>query len=615
MNNNQFPNNGFLNSDFQNMNNGSLTNQYQDIDFNQTGFEKEKKPFPIKLILLILLGIIVIGIIVFLIIHFVTKDKPGDYEDMLVAATQEYYNIYQDELPDVHGKCHTITLNDLYLNNLINNDVKTKLEKKNCNNDDTIIKVCRLESGNFHYNVSLSCDKSLSVNYGDWQIGSEGNLVTNRSDVRFSFLVQQAEIPIDIENIPNEEYFEDEIPYEAGTYTTVGEQTLYRYRDKTYKWYTENIYYYPNDETNKNKVNQYYLKAPNSTYNNKGESATVYRWYIGANELYNNGEYVSEAPEIYSVRGKQGTSVTYASTDKPEQKSYRTIKNAYIYRTRKVQSTDELVSVDYYCKNEDTGHKWVNAGTPWVSSGNPCNDEASGEVGTYKIDGYMCYWINDKTGKKTKSQTWRDTPCEDKYYYVNESVNEGYTTKWQADDCGYNANAKPYICDRRMGYVYTDQVWQWSTPSYKVYLPNNNDKITYYKLSPTAKAIKDMKTETTGYKWYKIVTNILGYYKTQPQSDAKKLAGSDSWTVWSEYQLTKEVESATRQVEERKKLTIKRTASDDTNWINVTDGYVSEAEAIAKVKELGYEVETLKDILELPNINYTLRLEYRNQTK
>lgn len=56
----------------------------------------------------------------------------------------------------------------------------------------------------------------------------------------------------------------DEIPFE--NYKILKETTYYRYRDKNWKWEGDIRYYYPQNKSNTELVEEYYKESPNPDY-------------------------------------------------------------------------------------------------------------------------------------------------------------------------------------------------------------------------------------------------------------------------------------------------------------------------------------------------------------
>lgn len=594
------------NNNINNININNTKNNF-DNDFEyetvpQYDFEKQKKPISKKLLIIILIAILLSGL-VFIVVKFVLKkDNKLEYETVLIDATKKYYN--QNKTDDEYGNCSTLTLDEIKNNKLITDD-KLKIFK-DCDSEKTFVKRCVLSDNSYHYTPTLTCGKKLTTTYEEFKIGNEKSLIANKTDIKFMYSVKQT--TLSKTDNKEEEFFEDEIPYEKGTYEVISEKKLYSSRKKSTYWYTEEKQFYPNDETIESKVNSYYTSAPNSTYNNKGQQATVYKWFVGSKQVYNNGEYLSESPSSpYTVKGEEGSSKIYAVTSYPtylQQKSYRTIESGNIYRTRAVESTNVLQKTLYQCKNPNNNFYYNDSETP-------CNTEEDTIQGTTSISGYYCIWNNNKTGVEIHSESWTTTECGNTYNYVNEGSNDGWST-WHIESCNYNSNARPYICDRATGYIVTDRVWKWYTPSTKTYYNDSINTKTYYKLSPSAQAIKDESTSTTGYTWYKKATKSLGYSDTKPTSNA--LNGGTSWTDWSDYTETPITAIKNKQeVRERKKITLKLLIDSNSTWSEISNGYVTEDEVINIVKQKGFDVKSLSDIDKIPNIKYEIIIYYRNQ--
>ena len=566
---------------------------------------EKKKKNPIKLAIILGVVGIILAIGGFLGYKSLNKSQIEKYNNIITSGAKEYYAANSDDLPKAYGECKVVTLNELLTKELLSTSDTELFTGKNCDKEITSVRVCKLENGDYHYIPKLSCKgNDFNTKYNDWKEGSDSDLTAN-SDVEFSFLVQQMEVPVNLDNIKDETFWEDEIPYKQGEYTKTGEQIYYRFREKTYKWYVDNNKYYPKNETNVNKVSQYYPTQPHKDYNKKSAGVTAYRWYIGANQVYNNGAYSPEPQGVFTVKGEAGPDVVVATTDIPIPKSYRTIETGQtIYRLRALDSTDVVQSIQYQCTNTGSGTN--------LTSSSPCNDSLAIEAGTTTITGYKCVWKNDKTGAMKNDSSFHSYICEDIYFYKNfNNGNEGYG-EWQVANCGYSATAKPYLCDRKTGaYIYTDRVFKWYTPATKTFINDTFGNPVYYTESPTAQALKDSGTATTAYKWYKSEKQDLGLSKTQPQSNAKKEEGIH-YTNWSDYSLTKPTPTEGKEIQERRKLTIKKTASESTAWKNVTDTYVSETEAIAAVNNLGNNITSLLDILELPSFRYLVKVKYRN---
>lgn len=190
---------------------------------------------------------------------------------------------------------------------------------------------------------------------------------------------------------------------------------------------------------------------------------------------------------------------------------------------------------------------------------------------------------NSQTGK-FENTLISTTKCEERnsdtfkntanIYYTCDGVNQvskgsecSKFSDWTTTKCESNSKTG-VVCEKKTGYTYTDKVWQWyKETTVKSYYPSGatsaNKENTYYVSSPIKGAIKDTSTKATAYKFYK---NI----------ESGDEITNEEWTV-------------------------------------VTDGYVTETELVQKFSELGYNVSSLKDILNNEKIRYQVKLEYRNR--
>ena len=215
---------------------------------------------------LIVLGVIILVLIIFLLIRGCGKNNGinGDLEDKLLKAGKEYYSIDDSLLPQATGECKTVTLGSLVDEQLLNNDDYT-----DCNKDKTYVKVCKLESGNYHYLPVMQCGSKLADDYfTTWKEGNESDLVADKSDVRFAFLGERLEIS-DSALGSEETAWLDEL--NGVNYKTVSSTKYYRYRDLTWKWQLTDKDYYGN--------NSYYTSSPSSDYTNTDGSTTGWKWY------------------------------------------------------------------------------------------------------------------------------------------------------------------------------------------------------------------------------------------------------------------------------------------------------------------------------------------------
>ena len=447
-------------------------------NYNYTEYNDEKNTIPWKRIILILAMLIVVVVGALFIIRGCGKTDLGEY---LVKAGKDYYEEYPSSLPTEAGECTIVTLADLKENNII----KKANKFETCDGEQTYVKVCYLESKNYHYTPILSCEVETSK-FGMWADGDESNLIADKTDVRFKFLGEEVN--------------------------------------------KGNKYYYPNNVNDATTVNEYYANSPAKDYTGKDEGVTGYKWYSesAGNSYWNNGGYSSTQPDGYTNKG-ESTTQTFISETKPAEASYRTITNdVALYRYQKVARP-----MKFYC--HATGNE--NA----VSySDYPC----TGDFPELVMIQYTCDGTNEVA---------RGSVCEDYTNYSTEACTSSTT--------------KGIKCESITGYTYVDTLWKWyKNTTVRKYYPSGsssaNGEKTYYVNSPAKGLIKDDATKATVYKYFKLV----------------------------------EEENST----------------DFEEWLEVTEGYVTEEELISKFKELNYEVGSLKDINSLDKIRYKLQLQYRN---
>lgn len=224
----------------------------------------EEKNWP--KIVLIVLGVIILAVIAFLFIKGCeNKNNDGNMERDLLEAGKEYYRIDETLLPQATGECKTVTLDTLLTEELIT----TPDNYAECNKDKTYVKVCKLESGSYHYLPVMQCGSTLADdNFTEWKEGTEADLVADKSDVRFTFKGEYLEVSD--ENLGKEqEAWLDEL--NGINYITVSSIKYYRYRDLAWKWQTSTKEYYG--------TNTYYASAPSSEYSNADGKTTGWKWY------------------------------------------------------------------------------------------------------------------------------------------------------------------------------------------------------------------------------------------------------------------------------------------------------------------------------------------------
>lgn len=262
--------------------------EYKERDDNNT-----KKIIIIILILLLLL----LGLFFLIKFLFFNQTK----EEILLNAGKEYYKD-EAKLPYLEGDCYTVSLKELK-----SEGVLKKVNKfKKCDDEETYVKVCKLESGKIHYVPLLSCTNYKSDDlYKDFVYGEESDIIEDESDVLFKY------VPMVINKDALGDISEEEVLADENThrkYLLLSETKVYSYRDMTWQWKGNVKKYYPNGETDPNKVTYTSKTAPSSEYNLKGEAANV--------------KYYSKGSTPTSCTSKTEFSVVSASTYEAAKKVY-----------------------------------------------------------------------------------------------------------------------------------------------------------------------------------------------------------------------------------------------------------------------------------------------------
>ena len=357
------------------MNNENVYDERYDNSYEDT--EKNRSPW--LRIVFIILGIIVLVIIILLLLR-ACGNKNKDLTRDLLEAGKEHYRVDETLLPESVGECKNVTLGELLSENLITSPEDYEI----CDEIGTYVKVCKLESGKYHYVPILACGDQ-SNDFGPWTIGEETDITVDKSDVRFLFLGEQAKGGVK--------------------------------------------YYYPGDEKDASKVKEYYVASPKEGYDQKDNEATnAAKWYTektGSQSVYwNNGGYSSSQPSGYPYKGKSTTTEVKTSDTKPASAEYRKITTSTLYRTQSVAKPYAYRCWDKELKGE------------YYSSDIPCekrNDQYTDTVEIYYTcdgvssvsRGTVCgEWSNWSTNE-CKNNVLLGINCETKtsYSYVD--------TMWQ----------------------------------------------------------------------------------------------------------------------------------------------------------------------------------------
>lgn len=459
-------------------------------------YDPEKTRTPWLRIAFIIIGIIIVILVIFLLLKSFNKG-PDLYTD-LMNSIKKYSESNESILPSSIGECVNITLKDLKDNNSLSN---TKYYET-CNNDETYVRICKLDENDYQYTPILSCD-SIKTEFGDYESGTINDLTKNNSYVEFKFLAEQLKPGIKS--------------------------------------------YYPNNSLDANKVSEYYNASPAEEYVYKDNAEIAYKWYREkqVKDYYNDGEYVSVEPSGFPNKEEEKTN-NYASLSEPPQAEYRTIKQATIYANLTVARPYK-----YDCQDTNIPGK--------VTSNTVCEARNSD---TFKKTIKIHYTCDGTT------EVAAETICSGKTNWSLNSCSDSNQTKTGTTQEGYNYTrnvSSGYTCISTSGYSVSDKVWKWyKDTKVNAYYPSDKsleEEITYYTNTPVAGSSKDENTKTVAYKYYKLIPSDNG----------------------------------------------------EATWISLTDQSLSEEELISKFKELGYEVNSLKDINENNEIRYQIEISYRDR--
>lgn len=568
-----------------------MNKDYNDDEYYSVEEEKREK----RLMNLKRLGIALLVIIGIIIIIFMfkgcnkTDETVNVMEKTLLEAGKEYYENNEYLLPVASGECSSVTLKVLSDFGLLNPS-----KFSDCDEETTYVKVCMLESKKMQWVPLLVCDSYKSDDYyGSWKEGTESDLIIDQSDVKFTFLGQH----LNLENASlgeTEEYWKDEIPYT--NYKTLGIKNYYIYRDKEYIWNLNEKYYYTTsgDKTNASQVNEYYTSSPKNGYDKYDSGTTVAKWYTATGG--GDREYWED---------ETGDRL-YSATQPNDEFNYYANGIQYTrYSTRTWTTTGTPTTLN-------PTHMWecASATDPNnVTSYVVCSENVNNPTHTIYVDDfYTC--DNGLTETSESSTCYR---CETDTLKADYSACGIYSawSSFTSTPCSGGTD----VCKTVNITVYQ---WYKLTDEIRSYYPSEKNTATeekvLYKTAPVSGTLKDMTTETTGYKWYKLVTGqVSGYSVSPPDENATKTA-TYRWTSWTDWSLNKPTSTTSREIQSKQKVQLKKVLDlDEENWLNIVTDYQNESEMISKFKELGYPINTLSDVNASGELKYLLKLFYRNK--
>lgn len=543
----------------------------------------------IRRILIVLMVVVAIILIIYLITSCTRQnnDEPNEdknktkynYESELLAAGKNYYTSHYDENPTTPGECSVVELQTLVDEKLIDAD-----KFKQCNRSTTYVKVCILENERKQYTPWVSCmDYYSDEKYNSLVQGSTADIIADETYVEFKFIAQEASKGGDILG-PVETYWKKDIPYT--NFKTLASTKYYRYRDKLYQWNLVKRFYYSRtgEVADAAKVKDYYITAPSTVYNIKGESATGYKWYtpVGTKDYYKkntNNKYPSTTqPEGYPYRDPQGIDVTR-------------------YRTRTVKSQYDP-TMYFECATSATGTRYIYQTARCGTTNNPSYNYTRRIV-------YSC--ANETNGLLVRENIVdQGTKCKTYSEWSNATTTACDTTKTD-------------ICQKATVTFY---YWYRMINETKKYYPSNKtyavDEKVYYVNKPADGLYKDTSTKATVYKWYRELTTVsTKYTATAPSGYYKATKSSEyQWSDWSDWNTKnpKATDGRDRTIETKTKIKLQEIqGSSVAGWNNVSNDYLSEEALIRLFNNKGYKVNTLEDITNNGQIRYQLVTYVRNK--
>lgn len=427
-------------------------------------YEENERKNPLFKILFVVIAITAIIVIIILIARAFGGRK---VEKQFLTAGKTYFDENSKNLPESVGECNTVTLSYLINEKIIKNTDNYD----SCDDTATYIKVCKLESGDYHYTPVIKCGTKDDTVFGDYKEGKESDLTADSSDLRFT------------------------------------------YKGEVYS--TQNKQYYPGNKTNEKEVTELYTSAPATDYTYKGEAVSnAAKWYTQSTgtSYWNNGSYSSTAPTGYPTQGIEGNAVTRISLTAPATASYRTIKQQLVYRTRSVSTP---VAFQYLCYSRTLNYEMLST--------TPCGVRED-SYKEYKAIYYTC----DGTTKVEKSSSCASTDwsawttnacttsgtveCESKagYIYTDRTwqwyVTGTYKSYYPSGSATAVGENTYYVDSPKAGYVKDSST---VTTAYRYYKLVNSDTTStsdgewveisdkYVDLDELLKSFKDKGFEVT----------------------------------------------------------------------------------------------------------------------
>lgn len=553
-----------------------MSNNYDDYGYEDS-YDDDKGSVTRKRILIIILVIIAILLVIFLLKSCGKKKPTGGqtttkavfvYEDVLLEAGKKYFDNNTNELPKAIGDCVTVDLKTLGDRGLVNPDEFSK-----CNNETTLVKVCRLENEKLHFVPWLVCtDKESDKEYDESKDGTINDVVADKSYINFKYLpmvIKKGDQKLGKE----EELWEEDIKYD--TYKTISTTKYYRYKDLQYIWtLTDKIYYTSTGtKTKASDVKEYYAVSPTSSgeYNLHSDKATGYKWYTTTDGT----------KEYYMKNGKKSFSVT-APSGYPN-KDLDSEQIAY----------ERSYPIKHYYKCNSSDGKYTKYSLEKCGTGDSKNFPVQKDEFNSCVEG------------NSPSATAIENGREDAK--LGRCVVSRTSNKCTSNE--------KYTCVEMKAYY-----WYKVSGGTKTYYPsmksNASEEKVYYVDAPVKGALKDESTKATVYKWYKEgATRESGYSATAPSGypDAVKTSKS-KWTEFTSWSTKKPASASYRKIESKTKIKLQEIlGTNEDSFEEIGTEYVTLEEMIKIYTDKGYKVEKLEDIMSNGELKYKVKMLIRNK--
>lgn len=559
-----------------------MSNNYDDY-----GYEDEKSSSGLaKKLLIVLLVVIAIVVILYLLSSCTKKEavvtptpSTFDYENVLLAAGQKYYENNSDLYPVAAGECTQVELQTLIDRGLVNVENFDK-----CNRNTTYVRVCMLENGSKQYTPWLTCTDRMSDSlYSESREGTLNDLVANSTYVDFKFIAQ--ELNSAKQNLgKTEEYWKDQIPY--STYKTIATTPYYRYKDKLFTWNLTKKYYYTSkgEKTKVADVKEYYPTKPDSKYTLYEGKAKAYKWYTIDNKVYAMGTNGARAISATQISGY------------PYKELAATVTK---YQTRTVTGTYAPI-VWYACSTSASSTTIVYQAETKCGKG-------SNSTYTYQRDViFSC----------ARANSTNDKPLEMK---VNSASDTCYSYSAWGAATDKVCTESPTCRKASVNFYYW---YKLGTGGQKVYWPSNqsdvNKEKVYYTEAPVAGAQKDTTTETDAYKWYREEKKTSTEYTAVAPSGYTTASRTENykWSDWSSWSTKnpKTSDGRVRTIETKYKIKLQQIlGTSEDSWNTLSTMPLTEQELINVFKEKKYNVNNLTDINNNGQIRYQIKMYIRNK--